>query len=115
MYKVYFEDTFFEGLNYFISSMKKYYYNLYSNTWLYDEEKIVKTYFEIYEKMKTDVLNEINIICENWIIWRKVNYTFENIENCSFIFKHWNYLVTFTANKYNTDKKVIINSLKIEI
>ena len=55
-------------MNDFISSMKNYYFNFYSNTWIYDEDKIVESYFEKYEKMKTDIFNEINSICESWII-----------------------------------------------
>ena len=115
MYKVYFEESFFDWLDLFISSMKKHYYNFYSNTWLYDENKIINSYFEIYEKMKTDVLNEINSICKNWIIWRKVTYVFERIENCNYIFKYWNYRVSFVAIKNDFKNEIIVNSLKIEI
>lgn len=115
MYKVYFEESFFEWLNDFVSSMKRYYFNFYSNTWIYDEDKIVEWYFEKYEKMKTDIFNEINSICENWIIWRKVIYAFEKIENCSFIFRYWNYKITFLAIKNDVKNEIIVNSLKIEI
>lgn len=114
MYKVYFNESFFEWLDLFLNSMKNYYYNFYTNTWLYNEDKIVQSYFEIYEKMKTEVLNEINSICENWIIWRKITYSFEKIENCSFIFRYWNYKVSFTVIKNNAENKIIVNSLKIE-
>ncbi len=115
MYKVYFDESFFDWLNYFVSSMKNYYSNFYSNTGLYDEEKIVEWYFEKYEKMKTDIFNDIHNICENWIIWRKMTYVFEKIENCSFIFKYWNYTISFTAIKNDLDKKIIVNTLRIEI
>ena len=115
MFKIYFEETFFEWLNDFISSMKNYYFNFYSNTWIYDEDKIVESYFEKYEKMKTDIFNEINSICESWIIWRKIIYSFENIESCSFKFRYWNYKITFSAIKNNTKKEIIVNNLKIEI
>ena len=49
MYKIYFEESFFEWLNDFVLSMKNYYFNFYSNTWIYDEDKIVELYFEKYE------------------------------------------------------------------
>ncbi|MDD3793312.1 MAG: hypothetical protein PHI37_00670 [Candidatus Gracilibacteria bacterium] len=97
MYKVYFEESFFDGLNDFVYSMKNYYYNFYSNTGIYDEAKIVDGYFEKYGQMKTDVFNEINSICENGIIGRKVIYSFDKIENCSFIFKYGSYKISFLA------------------
>ncbi len=115
MYKVYFNESFFEWLDLFVNSMKNYYYNFYTNTWLYNENIILQSYFEIYEKMKTDVLNEINSICENWLNWRKTTYSYEKIENCSFIFIHWNYKVFFTAIKNDVENKIIVNSVKIEI
>lgn len=37
MYKVYFEESFFDWLEVFVLSMRSYYYNFYSNTWIYDE------------------------------------------------------------------------------
>jgi len=95
--------------------MKNYYYNFYSNTWIYDEDKIVEWYFEKYEQIKTDVFNEINSICESWIIWRKVIYNYDKIENCSFIFKYWNYKLLFSAIKNDLENEIIVNSLKIEI
>ncbi|MFA5917355.1 MAG: hypothetical protein WC850_03935 [Candidatus Gracilibacteria bacterium] len=115
MYKVYFEESFFEGLNSFVLSMKNYYSNFYSNTGIYDVDKIVELYFEKYEKMKTDILNEINSICENGIIGRKVTYSFDKIENCSFLFRYGNYKIFFTAIKNNVKDEIIVDSLKIEI
>ena len=46
MYKVYFEESFFDWLENFVSSMKNYYSDFYSNTWIYDENR----YFEKYKK-----------------------------------------------------------------
>ena len=90
MYKVYFEESFFDWLTDFIASMKKYYFIFYSNTGIYDEAKIVDWYYKKYEEMKTHIFNEIHSICEHWIIWRKILYSFEKIENCSFVFTYWN-------------------------
>ena len=113
MYKVYFEQLFIDCLDNFILSMKNYYYNFYSNTWIYDIDKITDSYFDIYEKMKTEVFNEINSICISWILWRKVLYKSNKIENCSFIFKHWNYTVYFSATKNNNNNEIVVNGLKI--
>lgn len=115
MYKVYFEESFFDWLNDFVISMKNYYSNFYSNTWIYDENKIVEQYFEKYEKMKTDLLDEIYSICEDWIIWRKITYSFEKIENCNHIFRYWNYKIIFSAIKNDIKNEIIVNNLKIEI
>ena len=115
MYKVYFEESFFDWLEVFVLSMRSYYYNFYSNTGIYDENKIIESYVEKYEKMKTDIFYEINSICEKWIIWRKVTYSFEKIENCNFVFRYWNYKIIFTAIKNDVKNEIIVNSLKINI
>jgi len=99
MYKVYFEESFFDWLNTFIISMQDYYYNFYSNTGIYDVDKIVNCYLGIYETMKTDIFNEINTICSDWILWRKVLYESNDIESCSFVFKYRNYNIYFSAIK----------------
>ncbi|NVP18156.1 hypothetical protein HUU51_05565 [Candidatus Gracilibacteria bacterium] len=114
MYKVYFEESFFDGLTDFVSSMKRYYFNFYSNTGIYDEDKIVEGYFKKYEMMKTDIFNEINYIYEKGIIGRKVLYSFEKIENCSFVFRYGNYKITFLAIKNNENNEIVVSSLKIE-
>ena len=114
MYKVYFEESFFIWLDDFVGSMKDYYYTFYSNTWLYDVEKIVEWYFNKYEKLKTDILNKIDLICKDWILWRKVLYSFDNIENCIFTFTIWNYKIIFTAIINQIKQEVIISTIKIE-
>ena len=86
MYRVYFEESFFEWLDTFLTSMKNYYRYFYSNTWIYDEDKIVEWYFDLFDNLKTDILNKINEVSLNWILWRKIIYSKDKIENCSFIF-----------------------------
>lgn len=114
-YKVYFEDEFFKWLDGFILSMKKYYANFYSNTWLYDEDKIVESYFENYENLKREVLIKINDFCKIWILWRKILHTFDWKENCSFIFVNWNYKITFNAIKDDKIKQISVYNIKIEV
>ncbi|MDP2090884.1 MAG: hypothetical protein Q8K30_04780 [Candidatus Gracilibacteria bacterium] len=63
--------------------------------------------------MKTDIFNEINNICVNGILGRKVLYKGNKIENCSFIFKYGNYTVYFLAIKNNNNNEIVVNSLKI--
>ena len=114
MYKVYFEKSFFEWLDDFIVSMKEYYLQFYSNTWLYNVDKIIEWYFNKYEWLKSDILIEINTICKNWILWRKIQYNYKNIENCSYIFMNWNYQISFTAIKNDNNQEIIVNTIKIE-
>ena len=114
MYKVYFEESFFLWLDDFISSMKDYYYTFYSNTGLYDVDKIIEWYLNKYEKLKTDIFNETDLICKNWILWRKVLYSSDNIENCIFIFTNGNYKITFIAIKNDKTNEVIVSTIKIE-
>lgn len=85
--------------------MKKYYYDFYSNTWIYDEDKIIESYFEIYENLKTKILVKINYICESWILWRKILDSFDEKENCFFIFIEWSYKIIFNAIKDDKNKK----------
>ena len=115
MYKVYFEDTFFKWLDHFVLSMKNHYYYFYSNTGLYDEEKIVTSYFELYEQLKTDILNKIQSLSEDWILWRKTFLKRWDIENCYFTFRMRSYNVTFSAMKDDDKKEVIVYDLKVEV
>ena len=113
MYKVYFNSTFFEWLDDFVTSMKKYYFDFYSNTGIYDVEKIINLYFDKYELMKTEVFNKISDICIDWIIGRKVLYESSWIESCSFVFKYWNYNIYFSAIKNQTKKEIVVSSINI--
>jgi len=113
MYKVYFEESFFDWLDSFILSMQNYYYNFYSNTWIYDEDKIVQWYIKKYEDFKTNLLININEIGKNWILWRKVLYSFNNIEHVSFVFTCCNYNISITAIKNDNNKEIIISTINI--
>lgn len=108
MYKVFFEKNFFEWFHQFLISLKNQDFER------YQENEIVQIYSEIPEKIKTDILNTIHTICENWMIWRKVIYNFKNIENCSHIFEYENYKVCFFAIKNDEINEIIVNNLKIK-
>jgi hypothetical protein len=114
MYKVYFEDSFFEWLDDFIFSMKNYYFNFYSNTWIYDEYKIRQWYFDKYEDLKTELLININNIWKEWVLWRKISYSSDNIEHISFNFNCCNYNIYFTAIKNDNRNEIIISTIKID-
>lgn len=115
MYKVYFNESFFLWLDYFVESMKNYYQNFYFDTWIQDIDKIIQLYFEEYDKMKTDILTNINYLCINWLLWRKIISVDKNIEICSYNFKYWSYNIIFSSIKNNTKNEIIVTNLKIEI
>lgn len=115
MYKVYFEESFFEWLDDFLFSMKKFYSYFYSNTWIEDEEKIVQSYFNIYDNLKTEILSKINLISQDWIIWRRNILKNWDIENCMFSFVIKSYKITFSAFRNEIKNEIIVYNLKIEV
>jgi hypothetical protein len=115
MFNVFFEETFFKSLDDFLLSMKNYYKYFYSNTWIYDEDKIVQWYFENFENLKTNILNKINDISSFWIMWRKTIYKNWDIENCCFMFFIKSYKITFSGIRDENKKQIFVYDLKIEV
>ncbi len=115
MYNVNFEESFFIWLDKFLISMKSYYKYFYSNTWIYDEDKIVKWYFELFEQLKTEIIDRIYEISKSWMIWRKIIYNNWSVENCSITFFIRSYRINFTVIKDDNLKEIIVYDLKIEV
>ena len=114
MYKVLFDDYFFESLENFIIKMKEYYTNFYSNTWLFFVDKIILDYINTYSQLQEEILVEIEKMCRKWLLWRRILNKIWESENCVMTFKKRSYIISFFVIKDEENKEMNVYNLKIE-
>lgn len=95
--------------------MQAYYSSFYGDTWIFDLDKIINDYSEIYENLKKEILIDIYNISQEWLIWRKIIEVDWDIEFCSYTLIKRSYRVTFFSIKNNRENRVVIYDLRIEV
>lgn len=78
MYKIFYNDEALTNVDSFIQYLKKYYKNIYFDTWLVNEEQIIYWYVGSTEKLFDEIIHTIDSTIEKWYFWNifetKLNY-----------------------------------------
>lgn len=78
MYKVFYNDEALLNVDNFVEYLKKYYKNIYFDTWLVNEEQILSWYINSTEILFDEVIFAIDSTIEKWYLWNifetKVGY-----------------------------------------
>jgi len=69
MYKIFYNDEALLNVDNFVEHLKKYYKNIYFDTWLVNEEQIISWYINQTEKLFDEIIFAIDSSIEKWYLW----------------------------------------------
>jgi len=69
MYKIFYNDEALLNVDNFVEYLKKYYKNIYFDTWLVNEEEIISWYINQTEKLFDEIIFTIDSSIEKWYLW----------------------------------------------
>ncbi len=113
MYKVYYDDEFYLNMANFSNYLKEYFFKLYTDTGIIDEQLILDTYENSINLLQKHIFDNIEDFCKKWLIWRKITKGLKNYEEWCFYIKINSYKIKADFNLYKDIEEVIIKSLKI--
>lgn len=107
MYNVIFSDKVHKNIHSFIDSYKESFLKIFSDTWIYYEEQIRKSYIETSKKFQREIYISIENQLKQEIIWRKI----ENNElSCLISSKNYKIFVYFEEDE---NKKIrFVNNIE---
>jgi len=70
MYKIKYSYESYLQIDNFINSYKQYFKKLYLDSWLYDEEVIIKNYYYVWDKLYLKIKTKIENIIWEKVIWK---------------------------------------------
>lgn len=112
-YNVKFWYNFENDLQIFLSYMKNYFLNLYSDTWIIDENKIISLHYETLEELYFLIKNKILEIAEFGLLWYKPKWNYKDYKLCENTFYLKSYRFDFISKKYNIERVILIENIKI--
>jgi hypothetical protein len=112
-YNVKFWYDFENDLYKFLAYMKNYFLNLYSDTWIIDEIKIINLHNESLEELYLLIKNKILKIAEFWLLWYKPKWEFKDYKLCENTFYLKSYRFDFISKMYDKEKTILIENIKI--
>ncbi len=113
MYKIYYDREFYLKMSNFSNYLKNYFYKLYTDTWIIDEEIIMESYEKSIDLLQKQIIDKIENFCKDWILWRKVLSESKIIEKWYFFITINSYKIKITFLKDKKLNKIIITSVKI--
>jgi len=69
MYKIFYNEEVLVNVDNFVEYLKKYYKNIYFDTWLVNEEQIIFWYTNQTEKLFDEIIFTIDLSIEKWYLW----------------------------------------------
>jgi len=108
MYKIFYEEEVLINIDSFVIHLKKYYKNIYFDTWLVNEEQIIHWYNESTEKLFDEIIDTIDQTIEKWYLWNIYESNTKN-EKSKLVINVRSYTIKVIINKI--DKVVFIEDI----
>lgn len=108
MFKILYSDESFLSVDNFIKYLKKYYKNIYFDTWLVNEEQIISWYIESTEKLFDEIIYTINSTINKWYFWNIFEKT-SNYEKLRLVINIRSYTIKIIIKK--TEKNIFIEDI----
>ena len=72
MYRLEFEEKFSQKMDIFLESYRNIFKRLYSDTWIEDEDLLIRTYLENTEAIEKSIYSKIGEILLSDFVWYKI-------------------------------------------
>ncbi len=108
MYNVFYNDEALLSIDSFVEHLKKYYKNIYFDTWLVNEEQIIYWYINSTEKLFDEIIDTIDSTIYKWYLWN-IFETKTNLEKSRLVITVRSYTIKVMINRI--DKDVFIEDI----
>ncbi len=108
MYKIFYDDEALLNVDSFVLYLKKYYKNIYFDTWLVNEQQILSWYIKNTELLFDEIIFTIDSTIEKWYLWN-IYQTTEKYEKSRLIISIRSYTIKVIIKRIN--KNVFIEDI----
>lgn len=114
MYKIIYDEWFYNNMINFSNYLKDYYFKLYTDTGIIDENIIINSYDESVNTLQKLIFDNIERFCETWLLWRMILNSTNILENWYFYIKINSYQIKINYEINKIKEEVLIKNIKIE-
>lgn len=112
MYKIYYDDNFYDNMSWFSNYLKDYFYKLYTDTGIIDEYIILDSYDNSINLLQDNIFGGIEKYCKKWLLWRHLSLDINDKEEWYFFIKINSYKIKVSFELYKLSKQVNILWIK---
>lgn len=106
MYKIYYDQEFYDDMENFSNYLRDYYLKLYTDTGIIDESIILNSYDQSINLLQKQIFDDIERFCKTWLLWRMVLNDINDEEN-------WHFYISI--NSYQVKIDYLLNKNLAEV
>ncbi len=113
MYKVHFSFEYEEDIQAFLSYLREYYSNLYSDTGIFYEDEIIQNYIDKFDDLYDEIKAKITTMWSSWLLGYKPLKSTKKYELVQNTFRLNSYIFTFESKKVSSTESIFIERIYI--